>query len=326
MQVATYIPEQDRPQTERMWAKQGYVVNNGATGEEMWTNGSRKVKSIYFMPDQVHLATAEELETYWRPVRAARSERDKQRRQQKREAMEHAVAPMQRYLDEHKGSSEPLTMAICAAVKSAIRDYKRAHDSIPLYSFFNVVLPEFDVNPIPSESITLDTETTGLSPDNGAEILQLSIINQDGDVLFNEYFKPLFAQSWAQAMAVNHITPEMVADKPCIYDKLPEIIAILQGTGCVIGYNTYFDLSMLAAVGAKRPKETPVVDVMEDFAPIYGEYNEKYGTYKWQKLTVCASYYGYDWGEDTAHDSLADCRATLYCYRKMQELPFKTES
>lgn len=118
------------------------------------------------------------------------------------------------------------------------------------------------------------------------------------------------------------ITPEMVADKPCIYERLPEIIAILQGADRVIGYNTQFDLRMLKAVGAILPKHTPVVDVMADFAPIYGEYKENYGSYKWQKLTVCADYYGYDWGEDSAHDSLADCRATLYCYQKMQELPF----
>lgn len=178
---------------------------------------------------------------------------------------------------------------------------------------------EVDYKPIKSESITIDTETTGLSADDGAEILQLSIINQDGKVLFNEYFKPIFASEWNQAMAVNHITPEMVADKPCIYDRLPEILAILQGAGSVIGYNTQFDLSMLAAIGATPSPNTPIIDVMRDFAPIFGEYSQKRGSYKWQKLTVCAAYYEYDWGADSAHDSLADCRATLYCYNMMQK-------
>lgn len=54
-----------------------------------------------------------------------------------------------------------------------------------------------------------------------------------------------------------------------------------------------------------------------NFADIYGEWSDKYGCNKWQKLTKCAEYYGYDWENDTAHDSLADCRATLYCYQKM---------
>lgn len=49
------------------------------------------------------------------------------------------------------------------------------------------------------------------------------------------------------------------------------------------------------------------------------QWSDKYGCNKWQKLTKCAEYYGYDWENDTAHDSLADCRATLYCYKKMKE-------
>lgn len=241
-----------------------------------------------------------------------------------KKAREKPFQLMRQYCDEHWNSDNALEQAICKAAWNAMKRYQSYRGKIPLFSLFNLKLPIKQLEPVRSESITLDTETTGLSPLNGAEILQLSIINQDGKVLFNEYFKPIFAKAWDQAMAVNGITPEMVSDKPCIYERLPEIIAILQGADRVIGYNTQFDLSMLAAVGASLPKDTPVVDVMLDFAPIYGEYNEEHGSYRWQKLTVCADYFNYDWGSDTAHDSLADCRATLFCYQKMQELPFLT--
>ena len=237
-------------------------------------------------------------------------------------AREKPIQLMRQYCNEHRYSDDPLEQAICKASWSAMKRFQSYRGMIPLFSLFHLELPVKQLEPVQSKSITLDTETTGLSPLNGAEILQLSIINQDGKVLFNEYFKPIFAKTWDQAMAVNGITPEMVADKPCIYERLSEILAILQGADRVIGYNTQFDLSMLATVGAKLPTDTTVVDVMQDFAPIFGEYNEERGSYKWQKLTVCAEYYGYDWGADTAHDSLADCRATLYCYQKMQELPF----
>ena len=50
---------------------------------------------------------------------------------------------------------------------------------------------------------------------------------------------------------------------------------------------------------------------------MYSEWNDKYGDYKWQKLTTCAEYYGYDWNSTTAHNSLADCLATLYCHKCM---------
>ena len=52
------------------------------------------------------------------------------------------------------------------------------------------------------------------------------------------------------------------------------------------------------------------------FAEIYGEWNERRGSYKWQSLTKCATYYGYEF---KAHDSLEDVKATLYCYKKMEE-------
>ena len=85
-----------------------------------------------------------------------------------------------------------------------------------------------------------------------------------------------------------------------------------------------FDLKFLSAnaVGAEN-KNATIVDVMQDFADIYGEWSDKYGCNKWQTLTKCAEYYCYDWGSETAHDSLADCKATLYCYKKIQEQKMK---
>ena len=58
---------------------------------------------------------------------------------------------------------------------------------------------------------------------------------------------------------------------------------------------------------------------MLDYAVVYGEYSEYYGDFKWQSLTSCAADLGYDWGEGTAHNSLDDCQATLFCYKKLQE-------
>lgn len=166
-----------------------------------------------------------------------------------------------------------------------------------------------------NEVIVVDTETTGLNADTD-ELLQVSIIDSQGNTLFNSYIKPLYTDNWNKAMAVNHITPEMVANAPNILEVKQEINRILNSANIIVGYSTNFDLSFLSAVGIANSKAT-VIDVMQDFADIYGEWSDKYGCNKGQKLTKCAEYYGYDWGNDTAHDSLADCRATLYCYQKM---------
>ena len=119
-------------------------------------------------------------------------------------------------------------------------------------------------------------------------------------------------------MAVNGITLEMVSNKPSILEFKQKLINIINSADKIVGYNTQFDLDFLSSVGIENEK-AEVVDVMLDFAEVYGEWSENYGCYKWQKLTTCADYYNYDWGEDNAHNSLSDCRATLFCYQQLQE-------
>ena len=166
-------------------------------------------------------------------------------------------------------------------------------------------------------NIILDTETTGLDNQTD-EILQLSIIDDCENVLFNKYFKPTHCTSWEGAEKVNGITPGFVADKPPISDYIAEISEIMQRADEIIGYNTQFDLGFLRSAGVDIGNGTKIIDVMQDFAEVYGEWNEEKGGYKWQKLTKAAEYYEYDWStHGNAHNSLADCFATLYVYQKM---------
>ena len=167
--------------------------------------------------------------------------------------------------------------------------------------------------------IIIDTETTGFHPYDGDELLQISIIDTDGNVLFDEYFKPQHRTEWKEAEQVNGISPEMIADRPAISEKISEINAIIENSDTIIGYNTQFDIGFLKANGAIVPDDLETVDVMEDFAKIYGEWNSARGSYKWQKLTRAAEYYGYDWSQraETAHNSLGDCYATLFVYNKI---------
>lgn len=165
-------------------------------------------------------------------------------------------------------------------------------------------------------AIVIDTETTGINPEQD-ELLQVSIIDTNGNTLYNQYLRPIKTSSWVEAERVNHISPDMVKDCPTILEEISKINAILSKSNTIIGYNTSFDLSFLLAAGAEWTA-TEIVDVMKDFAEIYGEWSECYGNYKWQKLTTCANYYHYDWSTDNAHNSLADCRATLFCYKAMR--------
>ena len=39
--------------------------------------------------------------------------------------------------------------------------------------------------------------------------------------------------------------------------------------------------------------------------------------FKWYKLAQAVEHYGYDWGADHAHDSLADAKATAFLWRSL---------
>ncbi len=67
--------------------------------------------------------------------------------------------------------------------------------------------------------IVLDTETTGLNAAED-ELLQVSIIDNEGAVLFDSYIKPTQHTEWAEAERINHISPEMVADSPTIEEVI----------------------------------------------------------------------------------------------------------
>ncbi len=164
-------------------------------------------------------------------------------------------------------------------------------------------------------SIAIDTETTGL--DSGVdEILQVSIVDEDGFVLFNCYFKPRNHTEWADAEKVNHISPEMLTYAPDISAARTLISEILASAEKIIGYNTSFDLKFLEAAGVVIPTDVEIVDVMQMFAEIKGDWSEVRSGLKWHKLTECAEYCGYEW-EGPAHDGLQDARATMFCYKQI---------
>lgn len=159
--------------------------------------------------------------------------------------------------------------------------------------------------------IVLDTETTDLNATED-ELLQVSIIDNEGTVLFDSYIRPTQHTEWAEAERVNHITPEMVADAPTIAEVMPEINDILKRYDKIVGYNVRFDADFLKNNGAEFADNTNFVDSMKIFSLYFSADNKRC------KLTEAADYFCYDWSEHKeAHNSLGDCFATLYVYKKL---------
>lgn len=65
----------------------------------------------------------------------------------------------------------------------------------------------------------------------------------------------------------------MVMNAPNIADKKDEISRIVEQAESIVGYNTMFDIYFLTNNDIRLPVDHSfdVVDVMRDFAPIYGE-------------------------------------------------------
>ena len=163
--------------------------------------------------------------------------------------------------------------------------------------------------------IVLDAETTGLDAKTD-EILQLSILSEDGEVLFNNYFRPTKHTSWPDSEKIHHISYDMVKDGAAISYYKDEIQQILDSADTIVGYNHSFDMSFLEAAGIySDPKKN--YDLMLEFSQLKGDWDKTRNSYKWYKLKECADYFGYDWGTDVSHDALSDAKATLYCYKKM---------
>lgn len=166
--------------------------------------------------------------------------------------------------------------------------------------------------------IVLDIETTGFE-NNVDEILQLSIVNEKREVLFNKYFKPSHVKRWDNAMAVNGITPDMVKDCGSFADSLNEIQSIFDKHKELCGYNIMFDLNFLKAYGVVPREDVKIIDVMIEFAEFYNDWDDYHCNFVCKSLVFASAYFGYDW-EVNAHNSLGDVLATLFLYEQLRNV------
>lgn len=276
--------------TERQWAELGFLPMSEEAGKSLWTNQFCGSKARYLFPDEVRQGTAEELREYFAPMRERRKKLRAIRKAEAKQQTEREAAQLNARLvaEEWKEKSR------LAAANPA------------------------EEMPVLSDVVVLDCETTGLDFEK-LEPLEISIISGEGAVLYQSYLKPLYTERWPEAEAINHISPQMVRDAPTIMDEGWKIRAILEHAKQIIIYNADFDLAVMAIwTGFRVSDEQWVRDTMLDFAAEYGEWDEYHGDYRWKKLAFAAHHYGYEW-EGDAHDSLADCKATLFVHNKLHE-------
>lgn len=180
-----------------------------------------------------------------------------------------------------------------------------------------------DISPLremdPKRIACFDTETTGTNPykaNRPDEILQLAIVRGDGEVLFSSLIKPRHKTSWKAAEEIHGISPAMVRKEKTIDEYANQIRGIFADIDLIVGYNLEFDMGFLmTSLGMdlfSSVKEE--FDVMHEYAPVAGDWDDHREEWKWKKLSHCARHYGFKF---EAHDALEDAKATLHCFNEM---------
>jgi DNA polymerase-3 subunit epsilon len=156
------------------------------------------------------------------------------------------------------------------------------------------------------DTVYLDTETTGLSPDRGDRVVDIAMVDDLGNTVIDTLVDPERPIP-AEASGIHHITDEMVAGMPKMDALWPGIEAMTDGKRVII-YNAGFDTRFFPG-GLANAASTECA--MLRFAKAYGEPSQYGNGYRWQKLALAADHIGYNW-VGTAHRALADalaCRA-----------------
>jgi DNA polymerase-3 subunit epsilon len=162
----------------------------------------------------------------------------------------------------------------------------------------------------------LDTETTGLYRSEGAEIVELAVLRDDGEVVINSLVKPKKPIPKI-ASYIHGITDDMVSDAPLFADIRKQVYKILKNQEVVI-YNAQFDLQWLP----RLYKTSHVSCCMLEYAYYYGEFDEYHQSYRWHKLTEAARHIGYSLPPDVKpHRALADCLLTRAVWHYMRDNP-----
>ena len=150
-------------------------------------------------------------------------------------------------------------------------------------------------------TVYLDTETTGLHESD--EIVELTIIDDDENILINTLLKPINHTYWPGAERVHGISPIDVRHAPTQKQISGKIRDVVRDTRVVI-YNAPYDSQYLPEL----EDATEVRCAMREFA----DFNKS----KWLKLVNATKIVGYEW--EGAHRALADTKALRAVWKFIQ--------
>jgi len=156
----------------------------------------------------------------------------------------------------------------------------------------------------------LDTESTSTGLSN--EILELSIYNEQGELIHNQLYKPKKVRKWHFAERVHGISPKMVEDKPYFSEHIDDIQKIFDASEMILGFAIDNDIRLLKKYGMEKLTRK-AMDVKDLYWAVFKD-ETGVDYYHVPSLVTCAENCGYRWREGSAHSAMADAEATLFCF------------
>jgi len=166
---------------------------------------------------------------------------------------------------------------------------------------------------VQNEVCILDTETTGL--ENEDEVIEISILDFDGNTLLDTLVKPRCKIS-REAAAVHGITKNMLKDAPTWTEVVDRYRDVTNGK-TILAFNENFDKRLIRqtckSAGVPNPKRGWSC-VMLAYAEWHGEISR--GEHRWQKLEVATNQLNIK-TVGAAHRAKSDAMATLQVLKAM---------
>lgn len=141
-------------------------------------------------------------------------------------------------------------------------------------------------------TLVLDTETSGLPKHKASEVVEISILNMAGDVVFSSLVKPINKVP-KEAIDIHGISNEMLEAAPSWADIHDQVISILEKANYILAYNADFDLGMIEKTAGMHGCSVPK-SISSNFDCVMKRYtaykSKKTGkSMKWDKQAKAAT-------------------------------------
>jgi DNA polymerase III subunit epsilon len=166
--------------------------------------------------------------------------------------------------------------------------------------------------------VVFDTETTGLDPDGGDEIVQLAAVRiVNGRRVAGEVFDTLVNPGRpvpAVSTAVHGITDAMVADAPGVDEVVRRFHGFAVGA-VLVAHNAPFDMAFLQRAEGRTGLrfDMPVLDTVLLSAIVHGQHAD-------HSLDALTHRLGVSLPEEARHTALGDATATAEAYLKLMRI------